>query len=289
MPRSSSRRTARGRGLLDDVVAQDRVHRRRALKDSAHSPHAAEQFPREPRISEEVVVQEVEVTARKAFDLRERGVHALRVERGTSGEEGVLVAEGAVVRAAPRDHDRVGDEVEPSPDQVSADGRQLFECSGGRFVATPGSSRLQIAQELRERVLAGPQKDRVGVRRGFVRQGRDVEAPQRDVRASRAIVVRDPVGAIGVGDVDLDDDEVGMIVEIELLDVLVLESDFEVGIEIGGEGGQAQRREQGALDRAPEGARCFRQRREDELDAPHRPEGHGPRVYCKVLCITMYN
>ncbi len=259
-----------GRSLFDDVVAKDRVHRRGALEDPAHSPHAAEEFFGEPRIPEEVVVQEVEVAARKAGDFGERGVHALRVERGAAVEEGVLVAEGAVVRAASRDDDGVGDEIELPPNEVPADRRQLLQGPRGRFVTAQRATGLEIAQEPRERVLAGPQEDRVRVRRGLLRQGRDVEASEHDVGSPRPIVVGDPVGAVGVGDVDLDDDEVRVIVEIEPLDVLVLEDDFEVGIEIGREGRQAQGREQGVLDRAPEGTRRFRQGGEDEFDAPDR-------------------
>jgi hypothetical protein len=54
-----------------------------------------------------VVVEEVEVTAGKALDLGERLVHALRVEAAPALEEGVSVAEVAMVRAAARDDDRV--------------------------------------------------------------------------------------------------------------------------------------------------------------------------------------
>jgi hypothetical protein len=91
-------------------------------------------------------------------------------------------------------------------------------------------------------------------------------------------VIGDPVGAVSVGDVDLDDDEVGGIVEFERLDVLVLEDDLEIRIEVRRQGRQAQGREQRVLDRAPEGTRRFRQRGKHEFDAPDRADGHGGEV-----------
>src|SRR5439155_2066015 len=71
----------------------------------------------------------------------------------------------------------------------------------------------------------------------------------------------------GVGDVDLNDHQVGSIVEIERLDVLILQSDLEVGIEVRGESRQAQGRKERVLDRPPIGTRRLRQRREDEFNA----------------------
>src|SRR5262249_34953532 len=91
---------ARFRGALDQVAAEDRADRRRALEEPAHALHPVEQRPRELLIAEQVVVEEVEVTAGKPGDFRERGVDTLGVERPTAREEGVLVAEVAVHRAA---------------------------------------------------------------------------------------------------------------------------------------------------------------------------------------------
>ena len=87
----------------------------------------------------------------------------------------------------------------------------------------------EVAKKPRKGVFAWPDEDRVGVRRGFFGQGGDVQPAQRDVRALASIVIGDAIGAVGVGDVDLDDDQVRVIVQIERLDVLVLERDLEIG------------------------------------------------------------
>jgi len=47
-----------------------------------------------------MVVEKIEVTAGQPCDLGERLVYPLRVERSATSEEGVLVAEVAVVRTA---------------------------------------------------------------------------------------------------------------------------------------------------------------------------------------------
>src|SRR5947208_250777 len=125
----------------------------------------------------------------------------------------------------------------------------------------------KVSQECGEGVLPRSDEDRVRVWCCFIRQRRNVEAAERDVGAARTIVVGDSVRAIGVGDVDLNDHQVGSIVEIERLDVLILQSDFEVGIEVRGESRQAQGRKERVLDRPPIGTRRLRQRREDEFYA----------------------
>ena len=62
----------------------------------------------------------------------------------------------------------------------------------------------------------------------LVRQRRDVQAAEADVGAPAPVVVGERVGAAGGGDVDLDDDEVGLVVEAQPLDVLVLDLDLVV-------------------------------------------------------------
>ena len=81
----------------------------------------------EAAVAKQVVVEKIQVTPGQPRDLGERVVHALRVERSASGEERILVAEVAVLRAAARDDDRVGDEVAPAPDQIAPHWRQAVE------------------------------------------------------------------------------------------------------------------------------------------------------------------
>ena len=90
-------------------------------------------------------------------------------------------------------------------------------------------------------------------------------------------MVRDAIRAVGVGDVDLDHDQVGPVVGIERLDVLVDDHGLVVRRQVRGQRGQAERREQGVFDRAPIGAGRFGERGEDELDAKPAERGrHAP-------------
>ncbi len=101
----------------------------------------------------------------------------------------------------------------------------------------------------------------------------DVKSAERHEAALGAVVVGDAIRAGGVGDVDLDHDQVGPIVGVEPLDVLVDDHGFVVGRQIRGERGQTERREQGVFDRAPVGAGGFGQRGENERDAKRAGRG----------------
>ena len=128
------------------------------------------------------------------------------------------------------------------------------------------------AQERRPDVLARPAEHAVGVPGRLVRQARRVQPAEADVGAPGAVVVGVAVGAPGRGDVRLDDDEVGLVVEAQGLDVLVLQVDLVVRVQVAGQGGEAERREERVLDRAPVAAVGGRLGRADHLDA-ERPPG----------------
>ena len=55
-----------------------------------------------------------------------------------------------------------------------------------------------------------------------------MQATQNDVCATLAVVIRQGVGAISGGDVDLDDDQVRFVVQFEGFDVFVLDFDGSV-------------------------------------------------------------
>ena len=74
-----------------------------------------------------------------------------------------------------------------------------------------GMTGAKIREELRKRLIAGSEKDGIGVRRRFVRQRRNMQAAQRHEHAQRPVPVRQPIRAAGVGDVDLDDDQIRQI------------------------------------------------------------------------------
>ena len=108
-------------------------------------------------------------------------------------EEAILVAEGAMVRAASRDDNRVRHQVPVSLNKVPPYGRQRFQGTHRRLVAALWRSCRQVLQELREGVLSGSDKDRVCVRCRLIRQRCDVEATEQYVGTTRTIVVSDLV------------------------------------------------------------------------------------------------
>ena len=99
-----------------------------------------------------------------------------------------------------------------------------------------------------------------------------MQTTERDVGALTTVVIGDPIGAIGIGDVDLDHDQVGLIVQVKRLDMFVLERDVEGGIEIRRQRREAERWKQRVLDGAPVGAGGFGERGKDQFDASRPPE-----------------
>ena len=93
-----------------------------------------------------------------------------------------------------------------------------------------------------------------------------MQPAQADVSALAPVMVGQAVGAVGGGDVDLDDHQIGLVVQVERLDVLVLQGDLVVLIQVTRQGGQPERREERILDRSPEGAGGFGQGGQDQLD-----------------------
>lgn len=93
-----------------------------------------------------------------------------------------------------------------------------------------------------------------------------MQATETDERAFAAIVVSDAVSAVGVGDVDLNDDQIGGVVDGERLDVFVDDEGVVIRREICGEGSEPERREEGVLDGTPIRACCFCEGRENEFD-----------------------
>ena len=104
-----------------------------ACQSLRHAAHAVEERRRESPIAEEVVVEEVQMAARQALDLRERGINRLRVEAPSAFEERFLVAEVADMRTAARDDDRVRHQVQVPLDQIAPDRRQARQRADSRI------------------------------------------------------------------------------------------------------------------------------------------------------------
>ena len=168
---------------------QHGIHRAGGLPQPSHAAHAVEERRGEAAIAEQVIVEEVQMTAGQALDLGERVVHGLRVEGSPAFEERFLVAEVAHVRTAARDDDGVGHEIEPPLDQIAPDRRKTVERSHLRSIHALGSAAPEIGEELRPRVLAGADEDRVGVASRLLRQRGDMQSAQRHVGTAAAVVI----------------------------------------------------------------------------------------------------
>src|SRR5499426_4896971 len=121
-----------------------------------------------------------------------------------------------------------------------------------------------------------------------------MQASQANVRAAAAVMVGDFVRSLRGSDVNLNYNQIGLVVQIESFNVLVLQTDVVVIVEISGESGKPQRRKQGIFDRTPERAFGFGQRRQDHfdfhLDASYRifEATAAVAAHCKVVCDINY-
>ena len=70
-------------------------------------------------------------------------------------------------------------------------------------------------------MIARPEKDRICVRYSFLRQAGHMQPSQAHNRADTPIVLGDLVGAVRLGDVDLDNDEIRRVAECQGLDMLI--------------------------------------------------------------------
>ena len=107
-------------GFFDEVSAEDGIDSCSTLKEAAHTFHSGENGFREVTIAEEMVVEEVEMTAGQPFDLSESFVDTLRVKAAAALEEGILVAEVAMLGTTAGDNDGVGNEVGGAADEIAA-------------------------------------------------------------------------------------------------------------------------------------------------------------------------
>src|SRR5689334_8822874 len=98
----------------------------------------------------------------EALDLRQRVIDALRIERPPALEERILVTEVAVLRAAARDDERVGNQIAPPLDEIAPDRREAIErAARGRSIHGRRMAGTQVREEQGEGLLTRPEKDRV--------------------------------------------------------------------------------------------------------------------------------
>ena len=217
-------------------------------------------------MTEQMVIQKVQMSTRQTLDLGQRGIHRLRVETLATGEKRVLVAEVAMVRAAARDHDGVRYQIARALDQITP---YRWRPQQGACLGRVSSLQLtgaRIGQQARKDLLTRPQAHGICVLRGFVRQRGHMQATEGDPATACAVEIGNLVGPIGVGDVHLDHHQFRIVVEAQGFHMLVDQSQFIGRLAISREGRQPQRRKQRILDRPEVGAGRFGQCRQDELD-----------------------
>jgi hypothetical protein len=198
-----------------------------------------------------------------------------------------------VLRTAARDDDRVRHEVQAPVDEIAPDGWQpVKRAARSRYVSARGLARAEIIEEPWEGLFARTQKHGISMVRGFVGKRRDVQSTECDERAAGAVVIGQAVGAPCARDVDLNDDEIGPVIQVQGRNVFIFEHGLGVGRQVGGECREAERREQGVLDRTVVRTRGFGQSGQNEFgtERTHQPRkvpsgrrGSPLTLYCKVL------
>ena len=254
------------RSALNQVAAQNGIHRGRALKHTPHAFHALKQRFRKTPVAQQMIVEKVEMAPRQALNLLERIVQTLRVKPASALKECILVAEVAMLRTAARDHDGVWNQVAIAPYQIAANGRNAFQCAArGRRVNAFLLAHAKVFQKLREGLFSGAQENCIGVSGSLFRERGYMQPTQANEGSFRAVVVRNPVSAMGIRNVDLNHHQVGNIVEREPFYMLVHNEPTIVPREIRCQRSKAQRRKQRVFDRTPIGAGGLSQRGENEL------------------------
>src|SRR3990172_2688001 len=198
----------------------------------------------------------------QSVDFTKRIIYLLRVERLPPGEERILVAEVAAVRASTRDNDGIGNKVKTPLDEIPPHRRHSLQRTRHRPVQFLRHTTPVVRQKAWPSVLPRPNKDGVPVLRGLKGHRGYMQATQAHMHAATSVVVCDLIGSIRRSDVHLDNYQVGRIFEIHHFHMLVLNPHLVTRIQVPGQCRQPQRREQRVLDRPPERALCLRKRRQ---------------------------
>src|SRR5438874_13658212 len=92
-------------------------------------------------------------------------------------------------------------------------GRHCDKSAHVGFITARRPASTKIFKELGPSILARTEKDCVGMGGGFVRKRSNVQPTQSDKCAAATVVVRDGIRPVGRGDVHLNHDQLGSIVE----------------------------------------------------------------------------
>jgi hypothetical protein len=171
-----------------------------------------------------------------------------------------------MLRTSTCDDNGIWHQVQPALNEIATDWWNAFQRAAGcRNINLLRSAGTKIFEELWERLFAWSKKDRVRMSAGFFGQGSHMQSAEADKCSTFSIMVCELVGAVRIGDVDLDHHQIRRVVDSERLYVLVLDDSMVIRGQIRSKGRESQRREQRVLDRSPVRIGRLSQRGENEL------------------------
>src|SRR5882757_3322346 len=140
--------------LFDQVAPEDGIDGAGPLEHPVHPFHAFEQGSRKTMMTQQMIVEKIQVAARKTVDLQQSSIHFLCVKAASSFEKGIFITEIAVMRAAARDDDGVWNEITAPIDQVSPDRRNAFNSTLAVAIDLLGTFITKIFQESRKNIFS---------------------------------------------------------------------------------------------------------------------------------------
>src|SRR5215475_757947 len=111
--------------LFQYARLQHRIHSACSLPKPAHTAHAVEKCRRKIWISQQMIIEKVQVPPRQALDLGKCGVHCLCIKRSPTREKRLLVTKIADIGASPRNDDRIWDQIKMPLNQITSYRRRV--------------------------------------------------------------------------------------------------------------------------------------------------------------------
>src|SRR6185437_14903116 len=138
-----------------------------------------------------MVVQEIQMSPGKPIDLCQRRIDPLGIKGTTAFKKCVLIAEIAMMRTTPRNHDRVGHQVTFAFDQIAAYRRYIRDIPLGVSINSPRTPFPKILQKPRPRIFSRSDEDRIRMNLRLIRQTRDMKPAQTYIRTFTAVMIGD--------------------------------------------------------------------------------------------------
>src|ERR1700733_6474914 len=169
-----------------------------------------------------MIVQKVQMAAGQPLYLGKRILHPLRIESTPSLIESVLITEIAMLGTAASHHDRVGNEVRRTANEIAADWWNTLQGAAcRRGVDPPRFACTKVAEKVWKSLFSWAKKNAVRVHGCFPRYRRDMQSAKTDKCAPATILVCNLVRPISVGDVNLDNNQLRRVAHGEWLHMFV--------------------------------------------------------------------